>query len=523
MLRTFLGAPVIRSFSPIVLFALFICGSASALTLKYDHIKKPGAKTIVLIHGADSNRHTFDNVIGPLSQHFDLIIVDLPGHGESELLDDNSFESMDGALEELLATLKVKAAYFLGHSFGARVVMAFAERHAEVVLGIVIEDMDLLQRAPAPTHEHQNAQLAFKAWAAAADFTAALKRLWTPILVLEAAHESGITQAGRTHLLEHANWCNIELIDGSTHNIHKSAPTLFLKSVIGFVNSVSKDNLLGGRLPIQIWKAIFARLSLVESFTLLRPLSRAMRYAFDSGAIFALTTHGYQLVDYLRMLNEIANAPLCPAAKARLISFIENRREEILRNIYGRDYFAHINDRLQVGRREITQFEWALVTGRNPSRLAQFAQTGTLVLNGATILPARALDNVSLDDILRVFIPILADLGIRIRLTTEAEWRDYAEPSLELQDHFDTLAWHDQNAGNEVHDVGELAPNRFGLFDVFGNVAEIVEAGANQIVARGGYYASTLLACLVGRVLIAATASRSEFIGFRVARDFSKL
>ena len=36
---------------------------------------------LVLIHGFLGSTAIFDRVIGPLSQSFDVIAVDLPGHG----------------------------------------------------------------------------------------------------------------------------------------------------------------------------------------------------------------------------------------------------------------------------------------------------------------------------------------------------------------------------------------------------------------------------------------------------------
>jgi formylglycine-generating enzyme required for sulfatase activity len=65
------------------------------------------------------------------------------------------------------------------------------------------------------------------------------------------------------------------------------------------------------------------------------------------------------------------------------------------------------------------------------------------------------------------------------RLLTNAEW-EYAcragsstprfygfEPSL-----LENYAWYVSNSGGTAHPVGMLKPNRFGLFDVYGNVRE---------------------------------------------------
>ena len=66
-----------------------------------------------------------------------------------------------------------------------------------------------------------------------------------------------------------------------------------------------------------------------------------------------------------------------------------------------------------------------------------------------------------------------------LRLPSEAEW-EYAcragsdgrychgDGEEKLGDH----AWYRDNSGTVTHEVGKLNPNRWGLYDMFGNVAE---------------------------------------------------
>ena len=123
-----------------------------------------------------------------------------------------------------------------------------------------------------------------------------------------------------------------------------------------------------------------------------------------------------------------------------------------------------------------------------------------------------------------------AKTGIDFDLPTEAQWEfacragvgaalpngkemDAAESSASLDD----IAWCVNNAKNTLHDVGSLAPNGFGLYDMLGNIGEycldvitphtglgsasvIDPIGAtgdlySQRVVRGGSYANKAYYC----------------------------
>jgi formylglycine-generating enzyme required for sulfatase activity len=88
------------------------------------------------------------------------------------------------------------------------------------------------------------------------------------------------------------------------------------------------------------------------------------------------------------------------------------------------------------------------------------------------------VENVSWDDVQRFFETLDRKKdGYYYRLPTEAEW-EYAARAGDDSCRYgslDVIAWFRDNSGGTTHPVGEKKPNRFGLYDMLGNVWEWVQ------------------------------------------------
>ena len=122
-----------------------------------------------------------------------------------------------------------------------------------------------------------------------------------------------------------------------------------------------------------------------------------------------------------------------------------------------------------LGSYEVTQDQYEKVMGSNPS-----------TFKGAK----NPVEMESWDDAIS-FCKKLSELpdekaaGREYRLPTEAEWeyacRAGSTTTYSFGDRAESLgeyAWFKENAGNETHPVGEKKPNRWGLYDMHGNVWE---------------------------------------------------
>ncbi len=91
-------------------------------------------KAVLLVHGFGEDSSIWRNQIDFLKENFLLIIPDLPGSGESEIIDDMSMEGMAKLLKEIiqLEHIKEKINVF-GHSMGGYICLAFAEKFPELI------------------------------------------------------------------------------------------------------------------------------------------------------------------------------------------------------------------------------------------------------------------------------------------------------------------------------------------------------------------------------------------------------
>jgi len=114
-----------------------------------------------------------------------------------------------------------------------------------------------------------------------------------------------------------------------------------------------------------------------------------------------------------------------------------------------------------IGKYEVTQGQWRLVMGDNPSRFGPDAQY--------------PVESVSREDCQR----FLEKAGDYLRLPTEAEWEyacragstgrySFGNSRNDLGKH----AWYRENSEETVHPVGSKPPNAWGLCNMHGNVQE---------------------------------------------------
>lgn len=100
--------------------------------------KRIGAgKPLLMIHGLGGSVHSFDTILMDLSRYREVILIDLPGFGETPSLDKEvTIGSLANAVTDFLKTENLLGIDAVGSSMGARLVLELARRGG--ILGAVI-------------------------------------------------------------------------------------------------------------------------------------------------------------------------------------------------------------------------------------------------------------------------------------------------------------------------------------------------------------------------------------------------
>ena len=173
---------------------------------------------------------------------------------------------------------------------------------------------------------------------------------------------------------------------------------------------------------------------------------------------------------------------------------------------------------------EVTQAQWTMVMGSNPSHFK------------GDDLP---VEQVSWDDAQEFIRKLNArDAGHHYRLPTEAEW-EYACRAGTTGPRYgdiDAIAWWNKNSDRQTHPVGQKQPNSWGLYDMLGNVWELCadwkapyRAGSvtdptgpktgYYRVSRGGSWFDAAPAVRATFRSSPESSYRGNSLGFRLVRD----
>lgn len=93
-------------------------------------------QALVLLHGFCSDSRLWEDFTKDWIPNYQLIVIDLPGFGQSEWLPNLSIPSMAGAVKAVLDHLNIATCIMIGHSMGGYVALAFAAHNRTMLKGL---------------------------------------------------------------------------------------------------------------------------------------------------------------------------------------------------------------------------------------------------------------------------------------------------------------------------------------------------------------------------------------------------
>jgi len=104
------------------------------------HYTESGKGTaVVLLHGFLENTFMWNNLEMLLNSKYRVICVDLLGHGKTDNIGYlHTMSQMAEVVKTVLDILSIRRSFFVGHSMGGYVALAFADLHPDNVKGLVL-------------------------------------------------------------------------------------------------------------------------------------------------------------------------------------------------------------------------------------------------------------------------------------------------------------------------------------------------------------------------------------------------
>ncbi|MGS0667071.1 alpha/beta fold hydrolase [Staphylococcus arlettae] len=100
---------------------------------------------IVMIHTALENFTVFKELEKQLSRDYQIVLIDLRGHGYSDKPKHISFSDYGSDIKQLLDALYIKSCALIGHEMGASVSAELASKYPELVTSVTMVNPTMLE------------------------------------------------------------------------------------------------------------------------------------------------------------------------------------------------------------------------------------------------------------------------------------------------------------------------------------------------------------------------------------------
>lgn len=118
-------------------------GSAKSLDIAYfENPRRAGQQSLLLIHGFGASKEGWLRYAAALSDRYHIVIIDLPGHGEStkDLALNYSIETQVDNVHHIAKELKLESFHIAGNSMGGAIASIYAAKYPNKIKTATLYD-----------------------------------------------------------------------------------------------------------------------------------------------------------------------------------------------------------------------------------------------------------------------------------------------------------------------------------------------------------------------------------------------
>jgi 2-succinyl-6-hydroxy-2,4-cyclohexadiene-1-carboxylate synthase len=94
---------------------------------------------LILLHGFTGSTQTWEENVTEWAKYFEVVAIDLPGHGKTKVNQSFTMESVCFDLCLLIQELHFQSVHLLGYSMGGRTALSFASLYPSFVKSLILE------------------------------------------------------------------------------------------------------------------------------------------------------------------------------------------------------------------------------------------------------------------------------------------------------------------------------------------------------------------------------------------------
>lgn len=96
---------------------------------------------IIISHGLYGSSDNWHSIAKSLSKYYKVLVVDNRNHGQSFHSEKHSYSDLAQDYKNLLTSLNINKANFIGHSMGGKAVLSFINNHPKLINRAIIVDI----------------------------------------------------------------------------------------------------------------------------------------------------------------------------------------------------------------------------------------------------------------------------------------------------------------------------------------------------------------------------------------------